>query len=245
MNNREAFDQWADDYGLRHEPNYSAHTEADCWAAWQAAIAHLSRAAEPVAFVSVLAGTSMIETRITPASLREWDKLKDDPRVIREGVPVYLHQSADTKDAALPDLSTLQRWFPSKPVNPAQWEMSPDSRGEWVLFKDVQALLSKTDEKSVNVDIAMVEEGLDYFEKAGDAGDKKYVQAIRAYIDSLSPISADAKDAAQFKWICDAFDRMKTSESERFLACLGIDRDVCKPLVDLIDAATSEPPSDE
>jgi len=43
---REAFERWADDYGLRHEPNYSAHTEADCWAAWKGALSHASATAE-------------------------------------------------------------------------------------------------------------------------------------------------------------------------------------------------------
>lgn len=34
---REAFEKWADEYALRHEPNYSLHTEFDVFAAWQAA----------------------------------------------------------------------------------------------------------------------------------------------------------------------------------------------------------------
>lgn len=41
--------------------------------------------------------------------------------------------------------------------------------------------------------------------------------------------------ASKYKWICDAFNDMKTSTSERFLECLGIyDADVCKPLDELL-----------
>lgn len=37
------------------------------------------------------------------------------------------------------DISRLTRYFPSMPSHPG-WQMSPDPRGEWVLFADVQAL---------------------------------------------------------------------------------------------------------
>ena len=30
------FEQWKEEYGLVHEPNYSVATEADCLAAWKA-----------------------------------------------------------------------------------------------------------------------------------------------------------------------------------------------------------------
>ena len=42
MKEREAFEAWVHDYGLRYEPNYSTDTEKDCLAAW------LARAAQPV-----------------------------------------------------------------------------------------------------------------------------------------------------------------------------------------------------
>lgn len=35
---REAFDKWADSYGLQYEPGYSKLVLADCFAAWQAAL---------------------------------------------------------------------------------------------------------------------------------------------------------------------------------------------------------------
>lgn len=42
--------------------------------------------------------------------------------------------------------------------------------------------------QAARVDEGMVSEGLDYFEKAGDAGDKLYVQAIRQKIAALEAI---------------------------------------------------------
>jgi hypothetical protein len=37
------------------------------------------------------------------------------------------------------DISRLTRYFPSMPSHPG-WQMTPDSCGEWVMFRDVQAL---------------------------------------------------------------------------------------------------------
>jgi hypothetical protein len=52
-------------------------------------------------------------------------------------------------------------------------------------------------------------------------------------------IQRNAEDAARYKFICDAFDHMKTSTSERFLECLNLDdgTDVCLPLDKIISTA--------
>lgn len=44
----------------------------------------------PVGFVSFLPGGNGIGPTILRADRGEWDRLKSDPRCIREGVPVYL-----------------------------------------------------------------------------------------------------------------------------------------------------------
>lgn len=36
----QTFEEWKESYGLEHEPNYSAETDADCWAAWLASAAN-------------------------------------------------------------------------------------------------------------------------------------------------------------------------------------------------------------
>ena len=41
---REAFNQWVDDYALKSEPNWSTAAEADCFAAWQARAALAAQA---------------------------------------------------------------------------------------------------------------------------------------------------------------------------------------------------------
>ena len=46
-----------------------------------------------------------------------------------------------TSPAGVPDVSKLQRYFPSLPTHPG-WQMSPTPLGEWVLFADVQAMIA-------------------------------------------------------------------------------------------------------
>lgn len=63
---------------------------------------------------------------------------------------------------------------------------------------------------------AMVEEGLAYFDGAGDAGDKLYVKAIREHIEALARDRA-AQGAepdgytsyGEFRWACDCDERMR------------------------------------
>jgi hypothetical protein len=52
---------------------------------------------------------------------------------------------------------------------------------------------------------------------------------------TLAISGGQAGDAAtKYRWICDRFNGMKTSESERFLECLGIEGSVYRPLDELI-----------
>lgn len=48
-NEREEFDNWADNYGLQYEPNYCAHTDADVFAAWQACAEQKQRGIDELA----------------------------------------------------------------------------------------------------------------------------------------------------------------------------------------------------
>lgn len=49
---RSAFEKWAYEYGLRYEPNYSSHTEADVFAAFQAAWNLRHNEGEAVAYLN-------------------------------------------------------------------------------------------------------------------------------------------------------------------------------------------------
>lgn len=51
---------------------------------------------------------------------------------------------------------------------------------------------------------------------------------------------ANAGDWGKYKWLCDRFDHMSTSTSERFLECLGIEGDPCKSFDELLTAALPE-----
>jgi hypothetical protein len=71
---------------------------------------------------------------------------------------------------------------------------------------------------------------------AGFAEDMMAARLLRAH---HAEIQRNQEAAARYKFICDAFDHMKTSKSERFLECLSIDDgvDVCLPLDTIISTA--------
>ena len=52
-----------------------------------------------------------------------------------------LYAAPPASPAGVPDVSKLQRYFPSLPTHPG-WQMSPTPLGEWVLFADVQAMIA-------------------------------------------------------------------------------------------------------
>lgn len=110
---RQAFVQWLETL----QPPIPTTTEVKrAWQGYQAAwqyvrekadfatrmteriAASLSRTAEPVGLLHIGGNTTAVEMVVTPADLGEWGKLKDDPRVLREGVPVYLHPSEDGRE---------------------------------------------------------------------------------------------------------------------------------------------------
>lgn len=62
---------------------------------------------------------------------------------MREFVRIAVGASKTPPQLIDADASLLQRYFPSLPTHPG-WQMSPDPKGEWVLFSDVQALLVAT-----------------------------------------------------------------------------------------------------
>lgn len=66
----------------------------------RAAYESRAKPAEPVGFVHAHFGMSMIEVQITPASFGEWARLKSDPRILHDGVPVYLDRPPEpSRDA--------------------------------------------------------------------------------------------------------------------------------------------------
>jgi hypothetical protein len=76
------------------------------------------------------------------------------------------------------------------------------------------------------------------------AADAPYLVALHNFLRTHAPALADMakrmeaaeRDARRYALIKKRFDDMTTSESERFLECLGIDGDVYQPLDAAIDA---------
>lgn len=79
------FEKWKEDYGLVHEPNYSAHTEADCLAAFLAGAA--SRDAEIHRLQMALADTEALES----GTAERCDQLREQVAMLREAIDTYGH----------------------------------------------------------------------------------------------------------------------------------------------------------